>query len=285
MYLRQWLDTWLSLYLEPRGLSPHTVEQYRRSVAAVPAELAAVDLVNLSPLDLRRWQVDRQRETPRAAQLDRIMITQAMRTARKLGLWSFVLDDDTLPKIRHKAAKAEILQPDQLAAYMAAAPKLASDAAPLLLLCASGVRRSEALGAKWADLDPGTQSLYIHGQRYRLPGSYEVHPPKTSAAVRRIALADSVFRCCYHRRPALGGWIVDITPELLAARHAAVIRAAGLPSVTLHGLRHSFAAAAAAVQPVVVVQHYLGHSTVKLTADLYAAHLPPVCSCSFGFSA
>ena len=62
----------------------------------------------------------------------------------------------------------------------------------------------------------------------------------------------------------------------MRADHQAILAALGLPeAVTLHGLRHSFATAAAEKIPIKVLQEALGHSEYKLTADLYAGHHLP----------
>lgn len=72
-------------------------------------------------------------------------------------------------------------------------------------------------------------------------------------------------------------YICDMTPEKLNKEHNAVLSAAGLPHVTLHGLRHSFATLAVTEGiPVKLLQVALGHSTYKLTADLYADHLQTI---------
>ncbi|HEV8424513.1 MAG TPA: tyrosine-type recombinase/integrase, partial [Actinomycetes bacterium] len=45
---------------------------------------------------------------------------------------------------------------------------------------------------------------------------------------------------------------------------------AGLPRITLHGLRHSYASTAlAAGVPIEVLSRRLGHATVSITLDLY----------------
>lgn len=272
MILQQWLSTWFDLYLVPRGLAPHTLAAYRRSIAAVPAALASLPLDQVTALDLRRWQVARQAAAPRAAQLDRCMLLQAMRVAAKLGLWAGCLDTDTLPRIPHRAARADVLTAEQLRAYVSALPSAAPDVAPLLMLCCCGLRRSEALGALWADLRPEDHSLLISGQRYRLPGSYARHPLKTAAAMRRLILPPATWAACYHRR-RLSVYIVDATPELLARRHRAALQAAGCPvSVTLHGLRHTAATLAADQISMHQLQMLLGHSRIALTSDLYALH-------------
>ena len=54
-----------------------------------------------------------------------------------------------------------------------------------------------------------------------------------------------------------------------------ILKAAKLPSVPFHGLRHSAATAAlAAGVPLRLVADMLGHSTITLTANTYGHVLP-----------
>jgi len=54
-----------------------------------------------------------------------------------------------------------------------------------------------------------------------------------------------------------------------------LVRASGLPSITLHGLRHTHATVAlkAGIHPK-VVQERLGHASIRITLDLYS-HVAP----------
>jgi hypothetical protein len=53
------------------------------------------------------------------------------------------------------------------------------------------------------------------------------------------------------------------------------VRAAGLPAIRLHDLRHSYATAAlAAGIPAKVVSERLGHATIAITMDTYSHVLP-----------
>ena len=75
---------------------------------------------------------------------------------------------------------------------------------------------------------------------------------------------------------SIAGWVCDTTPEALRKQHQIALAVANLPPVTLHGLRHSMATAAAADGcPIKVLQGILGHARYQLTADLYADHLQP----------
>jgi integrase len=56
---------------------------------------------------------------------------------------------------------------------------------------------------------------------------------------------------------------------------AKLVRAAGLPSIRLHDLRHSYATAAlAAGVPVKVLSQRIGHADVGVTLAVYAHVLP-----------
>jgi hypothetical protein len=53
------------------------------------------------------------------------------------------------------------------------------------------------------------------------------------------------------------------------------VRDGGLPPITLHGVRHSYATAAlAAGEPLTVVSERLGHASSSITANLYQHVLP-----------
>jgi integrase len=56
-------------------------------------------------------------------------------------------------------------------------------------------------------------------------------------------------------------------PEQITKRFARLVRDAGLPPITLHGIRHSYATAAlAAGEPLKVVSERLGHASTSITA-------------------
>jgi integrase len=64
-------------------------------------------------------------------------------------------------------------------------------------------------------------------------------------------------------------------PEHVTKRFARLVRDAGLPPITLHGVRNSSATAAlAAGEPLKVVSERLGHASTSITANLYQHVLP-----------
>lgn len=279
MTLGEWLENWLELYVAPAKLAENTKKCYTRAVKAVPPCMADTPLQELSVLTLRRWLLQVAKQHPRAAQLDRVMLHKALSIAAKAGEASPALcDPELLPEIDHKPAKAAVLNSEQLRAYLSAAANT-TNGVPLMLM-ACGLRRSEALGARWEALDLSAGTLAVVGQR--LPGSDELAPLKTAASYRVIELPPQVTVILRRMpRPIGGGWLCDIPSRTLYKLHDRILQQAELPRVTLHGLRHSFATAA--VQqgvPIKVLQSALGHARYQLTADLYADHLPAVSSVS-----
>ena len=66
-----------------------------------------------------------------------------------------------------------------------------------------------------------------------------------------------------------------IAPDIISKDFCALVRKAGLPHLTLHGLRHAHATLllTAGVHPKVVSER-LGHSNIAITMDIYSHVLP-----------
>jgi integrase len=157
-----------------------------------------------------------------------------------------------------------------------------------------GLRRGEAAGLRWTDLDLDAGTLTVSGQLQQLGGRLVSGPPKSDAGRRVIALDSTTvaalrehgLRQQAERAAAGGRWAQTgyvfttpigkpVAPDRLTRLFAKLVAASGLPPVTLHGLRHGAATLAlAAGVALKVVQDQLGHSTVVLTADTYTSVLP-----------
>lgn len=278
--LGAWLAEWMDLYVWPTYLAKSTKMCYNRAVKAVPAPLSETILSELSPLTIRRWLLSVAAENPRAAQLDRQTICKALAVAAKCGLCApGLVDPDVCPKIKHKPARAAILTQEQLLQYFHAAAK--TDVAPALMLMCCGLRRGEAMGVRWCNIDLQERTLLIDGQRSRCD-QLAPDPLKSEASRRMIELPAAVVAVLWRWPRDASGWVCPCSSHLLYQRHAQLLVGLRLPSdVTLHGLRHSFATAAAASGvPLKVLQRSLGHAKFQLTADLYADHLPSLTSVS-----
>lgn len=274
-YLLKWLDTFVTPFR-----ATNTVACYRRSIRGLPAAVLQTDLQQLDALTIQCALNHQAARYPRAAQLTYAMLHTALSKAEQLRL----VDRSPMVgcvKPAHTAARADVLGVDQLAAYLQAAQGQPGYAL-LILMAVCGLRRSEALGLQWRDVNFDAAVLDVRRQRLRQHHAYQAAKLKSRAACRQLPLPPAVLAVLQQlradqRERAFAGWVCDLTPEALRRSHRAALTVAGLPlTVTLHGLRHSMATAAAAQgTPMKILQGILGHSKYELTANLYADHLSP----------
>jgi integrase len=164
---------------------------------------------------------------------------------------------------------------------------------PLFHLVAyRALRRGEAVGLRWEDVDLGTGSIRITQQIVQLGWKTEVGDPKTQHGERTISIDEATVRVLrrwrdiQQRERTTWGPDADTTglvftredgtglhPDLATDGFQRLSRLAGLPPIRLHDLRHT--AASLALQagvPMKVVSEQLGHSSLAITADW--GHLP-----------
>lgn len=163
-----------------------------------------------------------------------------------------------------------------------------------------GLRRGEAVGLRWQDIDLDAGSARIEQQIVQLGYQTEVGLPKTKSGARTLSLdAETVAVLRAHRasqtaeRLAWGaGWADTglaftrengqaLHPEFVTRRFGRLINAAQLPAIRLHDLRHTSASLGlAAGESLVEVQRRLGHSSITITADTYTHVSPAVAKSS-----
>ncbi|XVQ07260.1 site-specific integrase [Spirillospora sp. CA-255316] len=164
------------------------------------------------------------------------------------------------------------------------------------LIALRGLRRGDAVGLRWCDVDLEEGTAVICRQLQPRDGRLTVCPPKTAHSTRTIALdRTTVAALRAHRSkqqaegdaygdryrdsgyvftnrngdPMSPGWLTHIFQRLIAEH--------GMPPIRLHDLRHGAATLAlAAGVELKVVQEMLGHSSIVLTADTYTSVLPEV---------
>ena len=161
------------------------------------------------------------------------------------------------------------------------------------LVLATGLRRSEAAGLRWEDVDLDAGRLSVRRGRVSVGYVVEEGTPKANRA-RTIGLgAETVSVLRAHRRRQLEermawgeAWVdtgLVFTREDGSALHPQTLRwhlrrlakEAGVPVIRFHDLRHCAAThALAGGVPVKVVSEMLGHASTGITEDVYAHVLP-----------
>jgi integrase len=157
------------------------------------------------------------------------------------------------------------------------------------LYLTTGLRRGEALGLKWDDIDLDAARLAVRRTLVAVEGAAAWSEPKTAASRRVVTLDPATVEVLRaHRRRqleerlALGAGYRDqgivfatvvgeaMHPDSASKMFDRLIAAAGVRRIRLHDLRHT-AATVMLEQgvPLKVVTERLGHSSTRITADLY----------------
>jgi integrase len=166
----------------------------------------------------------------------------------------------------------------------------------------TGLRQGEALGLRWSDVDLDANTVRVRMALRRLRGvpgdatRLELAEPKTARSRRTVDFPPVVAEALrahrvgqLRRRIAAGAAWREPIPDLVFTRATGgpldgpgvthglqvALEAAGLPRRRFHDLRHACATLLlASGTDIAVVRDILGHSTIALTANTYAAVLP-----------
>jgi integrase len=157
------------------------------------------------------------------------------------------------------------------------------------LILVTGMRRGEAIGLRWEDVDLEGQCLFVVQQITEVHGHSVVGTPKTRRGTRLVPIDDNTIALLRRHHEAQdvehvawgpawndAGLVFTredgrpLRPEYATRHFQALAKTAGLPAIRLHDLRHTNASLALqAGVDMKVVSERLGHSQMSITADLY----------------
>lgn len=264
-------------------------------------------LGRLAPADVERMttaMIDRGL-SPRTAASCRVTLRRALGDALRDGLVGRnVAALARPPRVPTRAMEAgrDYLPPAELRILLAGVAD--HPLGPLVTVAATtGLRQGELLGLTWADVDIEGRTLAVRRSLARAwvmkdgerVAGWALQEPKTPRSRRTVNLPTAAVAALEQRHAAqalehqaagtawqdtMGLVFTDIVGRPLHGydighEFPRILKAAGLPSVPFHGLRHSAATAMlAAGVPLRTVADVLGHSTITITADTYAAVVP-----------
>lgn len=301
-FLAAWLDA------SRQRIRASTWRQYELStrVYLVPL-LGRVALAALAPVDVERMTaaVIAGGRAPRTAALARAVLRRALADAVRDGLVHRNVAALARPPhvpIHTLEAGRDYLDVSHLRRLLTGAR--VHPLGPLVTLAATtGLRQGELLGLWWSDVDTDARTLTV---RRSLAVAWErgdagprlgwaFAEPKTARSRRTIHLTATAIAALERQRllqdaardAAPWAWqdrdgLVFTDAEGLPLHghqvtHAfhGLLRAAKLPSIPFHGLRHSAATTLLAEGIALkVVSEQLGHSTITITADRYSGVAP-----------
>jgi integrase len=284
------VEEWLPA-VRMAGLRNSTWASYRMNVEKhlVPG-LGAIELQRLSPAQLNAFYRElltkgrRNRAGGLAPKTVRYIHSILHRALRDAVRWGHVVRNvaDAADPPKAKTPEMRVWNPAQLRAFL---DHVRDDRlyAAWLLAATTGMRRGEILGLRWSDLDLDAGRMAVRRPRILVDYQVQVSEPKTAtvAALRahRAHQAEEKLAVGGHYRDSelvfTGPDGTAVHPERFSDWFRQHVRAAGLPRIRLHDVRHSYATAAlAAGVPAKVVSERLGHANIAITMDTYSHVLP-----------
>lgn len=271
---------WLESLRTERRLSSNTLEAYERDTRQFLSFLTShlggppsvADLHTLKTADLRAFLATRRREGSGNRSLGRHLagLRSFLRHLERSGL----INAAAAGAMRAPKPTKSLPRPltDRQAVMVASTESqlhdepwiAARDAAVLTLLYGCGLRISEALGLKPADLSPGSTVLRVLGKGGKmrivplLPIVHEAVETYRKLCPYVLAADNSLFR------GARGG---PLQPAIIQRAMQKLRGALGLPdTATPHALRHSFAThLLAGGGDLRTIQELLGHASLSST--------------------
>ena len=267
---RDFIKEFLTYIQVEKGLARHTLESYGRDLARLKlwADRAGKPIADLTRADLRKWIAQLSR-----AGLAPTSVARAVSAAR--GLFRFLMLDghikhhptEDLDTPQRFAYLPQFLTEDEMNQLLAA-PDVATeegvrDRALIEVMYAAGLRVSELISLKQADVDVQSGLVVCHGK-----GSKERRVPIGKSAIHWLQQYTAI-RASYGK-PASPHLFLNrgkpITRQFAWSLIKRYANKAGVKDISPHTLRHSFAthllqhgADSRSVQAL------LGHSDISTT--------------------
>ena len=218
-------------------------------------------------------------------------LSNVIRAAAKSGAMAQdICEGITPPKLSPKAvhalslAEQQCLEREALAVLKKSGNKYGIE---VILALHTGMRIGEICALRWKDVDFDSGMIHVNHtlQRLNLHGQgaktvVKIGSPKSASSLRKIPMnAQLSTLLLVQQHGAKGEFVVPgrqtyTEPRAMQYRFEQMLKRAQLPRVGFHTLRHSFATRCMELNvDVVTVSKLLGHSSAKLTLDIYADSL------------
>jgi integrase len=291
LFLEGWLER-----VAPR-LRPATLLRYRGLARSqlIP-HLGRIRLASLSPADVSKMLAGLQAQglSPRTASHARAVLRAALSDGEKWGLVARNVAKLT-DAVKVPAPSPKMLPVDDIHRVLDAVSGTDVENAVTLALY-SGLRAGEVLGLRWSDVSFEAGQLTVSHALQRLGAETRLVEPKSATSHRTLQLPGPALEALRAerqrqatrqlaagsrwRQPIPGLVFTDTTgaplvPTSVTRAFQRALRAAGLPPLRFHHLRHLHAGLMlGSGAEIATVSHLLGHSSVALTASTYAGIMP-----------
>jgi integrase len=293
--LAQFLTDWLENTVKPKNKQlTHRSYEWIIRIHLIPG-LGKLQLVQVTPQKLQAFINERSAAGLSAATVKHINATlrAALSQAHR---WQLVQQNAaklvTLPRsVRYQPTILNPTQAKELLAFVRGQRYEALFTVALTL----GLRRGETLGLRWCDVDLEKGILNVRHSLERVKGEgLRLSEPKSERAKRQLRIPQLCLMALLNHRATQdqerewagskwqdGGFVfttgsgTPMHPDDISRLFPTVLKAAKLPKVRFHDLRHSCATLLLSLGVhAKLVQETLGHSSYQLTMDTYSHMIP-----------
>jgi integrase len=274
----EFVDQWIA----SAGLKPATEESYRHNLKAhVLPVIGHMNVVDVTAPDVARVVAECRAKgrSPRTAQYAYTLTRRLLQVAFD---WEIIPSNPAL-KVKRPAThpkEREMWTIEETNVFISYCRQSEGMWADLFLFAVlSGLRLSEILGLEWGDVDWSKNSIKVNRSLVELKGSVFIEQsPKSRSSIRTVALppdAMDTLKARYTGAQHTGPVFRRDTGKpprrhSLAEQLRRFCSKAGVPYISLHGLRHQHVSLLAhAGVPVKVAQQRVGHSNPMLTLGIY----------------
>lgn len=279
-YLKDWIKA------QENRLASNTIRGYKKNIEHLN-EIADITIQRLSPSDIEK-AYNKLREDLSGTTLLYIhrVLSKALKDAKKQRMINNnPCEYVTTPK--KNSYTAEFINPDDVKSYVRAFENTAYFT-PVVIAVFCGLRRNEILALTWDKIDFDSNKINVDNsiiwekKEYRFTETkgkekrkiymnnmvaWSLKSYKETQKQRKLDLEDkyfdSNFVCVYENG-------IPIKPAALSKAFARGLERAGLKHIEFHALRHTNASLLIYEgNDLKTVSDWLGHSTIKITADIY----------------
>lgn len=315
--LGEWIDIWLSEYCS------HIKYQTKKSYASqcethIKPSLGAVPLASLSTPQIQAFYNTLKKEghtirkkNPKTGKIETVKVPLSPKSIKNVHVvlskclneairLKYIKFNPATPTSRPKVPKPEItpLENDQIKVFLQELDK--EEFADLYkVIVFTGLRKSEALGLSWNNINFKTATLRINQQLQKRPirdGGYTVAPVKQDR-IRFITVSQYVINVLVHRKKeqeadkeeAGNAWIdfklpngksaqlvfttkggTPINPKTAYLHYNKIAKRLDVDATRVHDLRHTFAVISLQNgDDYKTLQENLGHASASFTLDVY----------------
>jgi integrase len=294
------LDRWHRTIVATRRETTATNYRYMIDLHIVPfvlpngRQFGTIKLAKMTYLDVDAL-LDAKRDAGLSTSTRRLIRSVLVQATNQALKWRMVSHNEAAlsTPVVIRRAEGRSMTAEQARRFMSVLSEVEYGSV-LMLMLTTGMRRGEALGLRWSDVDLTKGVLSIKQQLQRIGGELKATDVKTDRSRRSIDLTEAmVSELKRHKRRQNGlrrsaamwqqcGLVfttsvgTPVDPRHLAKKFTSACRKAKIGTWHPHELRHTAATLMLdAGVPLQVVSAVLGHASIRITSDTYGHVLAP----------